>query len=81
MGEKMEELYQCHHIRVVTELNPDADCWIPKAEVSWDEDGEQRRQVLTGPPDFFKIIDEAGIYALEIAKNWIDSLLRKNLAR
>ena len=73
----MDELYQSHHIRVMTELNPDADCWIPKAEVSWDEDGEQRHQVLTGPNDFFKIIDEAIQYAVEIAKYWIDSLVGK----
>ena len=74
----MEEMYHSHHIRVMTELNLDTDCWIPKAEVSWDEDGKQRRQLLTGPNDFFKIIDEAILYADEIAKNWIDSLVRKN---
>ena len=75
---KMEEIYHSHHIRVMTELNPDTDCWIPKAEVSWDEDGKQRHQVLTGPNDFFKIIDEAIQCAAEIAKDWIDSLARKN---
>jgi hypothetical protein len=74
---KMEEMYHSHHIRVMTELNLDTDCWIPKAEVSWDEDGKQRRQLLTGPNDFFKIIDDAIQYADEIAKDWIDSLVRK----
>lgn len=73
----MEEIYHSHHIRVMTELNLDTGCWIPKAEVSWAEDGEQRHQVLTGPNDFFQIIDEAIQYADEIAKDWIDSLVRK----
>jgi len=74
---KMEQIYHSHHIRVMTELNLDTDCWIPKAEVSWDEGGKQRHQVLTGPNDFFKVIDEAIQYADEIAKDWIDSLVRK----
>lgn len=73
----MKELYHSHRIRVLTELNREADCWIPKAEVSWDEDGETRRQVLTGSVTFFKFIDEADQCAVEIAKDWIDSLVRK----
>jgi len=44
---------------------------------SWDEGGKLRHQVLTGAVAFFKIIDEADQCAVEIAKDWIDSLVRK----
>jgi hypothetical protein len=49
-----------------------ADCWIPKVDVSWEEQGARRHQLLTGPSDIFKIIDEAEVYAAEMAKAWID---------
>jgi hypothetical protein len=53
----------------------DADCWIPKADVSWDEHGMPRHQLITGLSDYFKIIDEAETNAVEIAKAWIDDAL------
>jgi hypothetical protein len=49
------------------------DCWIPQADVSWDEQGKERRQLLAGPSDRFKIIDQAEIYAVEMAMAWIDA--------
>jgi hypothetical protein len=73
----MEQLYHSHQIRVVTELSPRADCWIPKAEISWEEHGERRFQVLTGPAGFFDIIDEAVLYAVESAKDWVDTVRKK----
>jgi hypothetical protein len=33
----------------------------------------KRHQLLTGPIGYFKIIDEAEIYAVEMAKTWIDA--------
>ena len=69
----MNELYQGRKINVVAELDLDADCWIPRADVVWEENGRQNHQHLTGPNGFFKIIDEAQIYALEMAKSWIDA--------
>lgn len=69
----MNELYQGRKINVVAELDLDADCWIPMADVAWEENGRQNHQRLTGPNGFFKIIDEAQIYAIEMAKSWIDA--------
>ena len=69
----MSELYQGRKINVVAELDLDADCWIPRADVVWEENGRQNHQHLTGPNGFFKIIDEAQIYAIEMAKSWIDA--------
>jgi hypothetical protein len=68
----MELVYRSCRVRTIPELNVDADCWIPKADVSWEEQGALRHQLLTGRSDVFKIIDEAEIYALEMAKAWID---------
>jgi hypothetical protein len=36
-------------------------------------DGGNIHQLLTGPIGYFKIIDEAEIYAVEMAKTWIDA--------
>jgi len=69
----MYEVYRRRHIHAVAELNLDADCWIPTADVSWYEHDKQHHRRLTGPNDCFKIIDEAQIYAFEMAKAWIDS--------
>jgi hypothetical protein len=71
-GQAMELIYRSCHVLTIPELNLDADCWIPKVDVSWEEQGAARHQLLTGPSDIFKIIDEAEVYAAEIAKAWID---------
>ena len=73
----MNELYHSHQIRVIAELGPGADCWTPKAEISWEEHGEWRSQVLTGPAGFFDMIDEAVSYAAELAKDWVDTVRKK----
>jgi hypothetical protein len=41
--------------------------------------GTQQHQLLTGPNDCFKIIDQAETYAVEMAKAWIDAELVDNL--
>jgi len=46
--------------------------WIPNADVSW-EGRTKCHQLLTGPIGDFKIIEEAEIYAVEMAKTWIDA--------
>jgi hypothetical protein len=69
----MEVTYKSRHIHSVPGLNLEMDCWIPNAYVSWDEAGTKCRQLLTGPIGYFKIIDEAEIYAVEMAKTWIDA--------
>jgi hypothetical protein len=68
----MELIYRSCHVLTIPELNLDADCWIPKVDVSWEEQGAPRHQLLTGLSDVFKIIDEAEVYAVEMAKAWID---------
>lgn len=75
----MEVIYRSCHVVTVPELNLDADCWIPRADVFWDEHGTRRHQVLTGLSDYFKIIDEAEVNALEIARAWIDAELVDDL--
>jgi hypothetical protein len=72
---KMVKHYQSCRIHVLTKLNLDSDCWVPEAEILWEEYGERRHQRLKGPDDRFKIIDEAQLYAIEMAKSWIDNEL------
>jgi hypothetical protein len=69
----MEVIYKSRHIHSVPELHLETDSWIPNADVSWREGGTKCRQLLTGPTGYFKIIDEAEIYALEMVKTWIDA--------
>ena len=68
----MEKTYKSRRILTRLELDADTDCWIPQAEISWDEGDEKQHQTLAGPNDRFKLIDEAEIYALEMAMAWID---------
>jgi len=75
----MEELYKSRWIHAMPQLNLDTDCWIPKADVSWDAHGQQYHQLIAGPNDLFKIIEEAEIYAVEMAKSWIDAESFDNL--
>jgi hypothetical protein len=75
----MDEVYKSRQIHTSPQLNQDTDCWIPQADVSWDEQGTKQRQILGGPPDRFKIIDQAETYALEMAKAWIDAECIDNL--
>ena len=49
------------------------------ADVSWEEAGTTCHQLLTGPVGYFKIIDEAEIYAVEMTKTWIDAESRDDL--
>jgi hypothetical protein len=74
-GQAVELVYRSFRVRATPELNADTDCWIPKAEVFWEEEGSQRHQLLTGWSDVFKVIDEAEIYAVEMAKAWINAEL------
>ena len=69
----MNEFYLGRKINVSAELDLNADCWVPTAEIAWEENGRQNRQRLSGPIGYFKIIDEAQIYAIEMAKSWIDA--------
>ena len=69
----MEETYKARHIRTMPRLNLDTDCWIPYADVSWEEEGIKRIQLLSGPSDRFKLIDQAEVYAVEMAMAWIDA--------
>jgi len=69
----MSEFYQGRTIKVFAELDLDADCWIPTADISWEELGKQNHQRITGLNGFFKVIDEAQTYAIEMAKAWIDA--------
>lgn len=75
----MDRLYKSRRIHTTPQLNLEADCWVPHADVSWDEQGTKYRQILAGPPDLFKIIDHAEAYALEMAMAWIDAELMDDL--
>jgi hypothetical protein len=68
----MDELYLSRRIRVVPHLNLATDCWVPRADVFWEESGKKCQHMLTGPDDRFKTIDEAVIYAIESARRWIN---------
>jgi hypothetical protein len=47
--------------------------------VSWYQEGTEFHHLLTGPVGYFKIIDRAEIYAVEMAKTWIDRETAKDL--
>ena len=76
----METTYKSRHIHSVPELNLETDCWVPNAHVYWNRGGTEFHQLLTGPVDYFKVIDEAEIYAVEMAKTWIDAESTEDLA-
>ena len=48
------------------------------ADISWDDEGRARHQLLTGISDYFKVIDDAELNAVEVAMAWIDAELAKN---
>lgn len=75
----MEEIYRDCRIRTMPRLNRETDCWIPCADVSWDEDGKEQTKQLAGPADRFKLIDQAEMYAVEMAMDWIDAELMVDL--
>jgi hypothetical protein len=75
----MDDLYKSRYIHSLPELDLDNDCWVPRADVIWNERGKQQRQLLKGSNDRFKIIDQAETYAVEMAKAWIDAELADNL--
>lgn len=75
----MDELYKSRYIHSLPVLDLDTDCWVPKADILWGERGTEQHQLLIGPNDRFKIIDQAETYAVEMAKAWIDAELADNL--
>jgi hypothetical protein len=75
----MEQTYKAFRIQTFPQLNYDTDCWIPRADISWNDEGKQCHQILAGPSDRFKIIDQAETYALEMAMDWIDAEMREDL--
>ena len=75
----MEEVYKSRRIQTSARLNYETDCWVPQADVTWEEQGKKQRQLLDGPPDRFKVIDHAEVYALEMAMAWIDAELTGDL--
>ena len=75
----MEQIYKSRRIQTSPQLNCDNECWVPQADVSWHEEGQQHRQILAGPSDRFTIIDQAEIYALEMAMEWIDTEMVEDL--
>jgi len=75
----VEEVYKNCRIRTMPRLDLETDCWIPCADVSWDEEGKNRTQKLAGPADRFKLIEHAEVHAVEMAMNWIDAELALDL--
>jgi hypothetical protein len=74
----VEVIYRFYHVVTMPKLNLDTDCWIPTADVCWDEQGRARHQLLTGIRDYFKTIDQAEVNAVEVAMAWIDAELAKD---
>jgi hypothetical protein len=75
----MKLTYRGRHIYSLPELNLETDCWVPNADVSWQQGDSKFHQRLTGPVGYFKIIDQAELYALEMAKTWIDEECAENV--
>jgi hypothetical protein len=69
----MDVIYKSCHIHTALDLNVETDCWVANADVSWGQGGTECHQLLKGSLGYFKIIDEAEIYAVEMAKTWIDA--------
>jgi hypothetical protein len=69
----MKVTYRSYHVITKPRLNLDADCWVPVADVSWDEQGNPHHQLLSGMCDRFKSIEDAELEAFELAMNWIDA--------
>ena len=69
----MELIYRSRHIYSLPELNLETDCWVPNVDVSWEQGGTKFHQLLIGPVGYFKIIDQAETYAVDMAKTWIDA--------
>lgn len=68
----MERAYKSCRIQTSYWLDLENDCWVPHADICWEEEGIERRQSLVGPSDRFKLIDLAEIHAIEMAMAWID---------
>jgi hypothetical protein len=68
----MDEFYKSYYIHTLVDLCLDSDCWVPKVEIIWEEHGAPRCKQLVGPNGLFKIFDNAEIYAVEMARGWID---------
>jgi len=73
----MDEFYKSYYIRTLVDLSLDNDCWVPKVEIIWEEQGAPRRKQLAGPNNFFKILENAEIYALEMGRGWIDDDIKQ----
>lgn len=43
----MELIYRSRHIHSLPELNLETDCWVPRAEVSWYQEGTEFHHLLT----------------------------------
>jgi len=76
----MDEFYKSYYIRTLVDLNLDSDCWVPKVEVIWEQQGAPLRKELVGPNDLFKVLDNAEIYAVEMARGWIDDEIKQRRA-
>ncbi|HUK39741.1 MAG TPA: hypothetical protein VLX11_01810 [Candidatus Acidoferrales bacterium] len=73
----MDEFYKSYYIHTLVDLSVENDCWVPKVEIMWEEQGAPCRKQLVGPNDFFKILENAEIYALEMARGWIDDDIKE----
>ena len=69
----MDENYKGHHVQTQPTLNPDTNRWTPKGTVSWDEHGTRQIRTLDGPVDHCASEEEAGSYAIQMGKKWIDN--------
>jgi hypothetical protein len=75
----MEEvLYQSHLIYARAERTPCLDYWVPVARVAWNEKGAPCQSILSGHSAWCKSEEEATLYALTLAKRWIDDRSRES---
>jgi hypothetical protein len=76
----MEEVvYQSHLINPRAERTACLDYWLPIARVSWDEKGAPRQSILSGHSAWCKSEEEATLYALTMARRWIDDRGRQSI--
>ena len=68
----MDQFHKEHRIHASADQNPETKYWIPRAVVSWDENGTHHVQPLDGPPDRFQTDVEATSFAAVLGTKWID---------
>ena len=68
----LDKKYKAHHIRPDAEQSLLSKKWTPRADVSWEENGNWQYKTLSGPRDKCDTFPQAINYALQTAMTWIE---------